>query len=74
MAGRIVALADVFDALTSVRVYKAAFEIEVARSMIDAETGKHFDPAVVDAFHTQYERFVDIYREHSGVKEELMAV
>ena len=74
LAGRIVALADVFDALTSVRVYKDAFEIEVARSMIDAETGKHFDPAVVDAFHSQYERFVEIHHEHSGVKEELMAV
>ena len=42
--------------------------------MIDAETGKHFDPAVVDAFHSQYARFVEIYREHGGVKEELMAV
>jgi putative two-component system response regulator len=50
LAGRIVALADVYDALTSRRVYKPAFTHEVARSMIVAESGQHFDPEVVAAF------------------------
>jgi response regulator RpfG family c-di-GMP phosphodiesterase len=50
LAGRIVALADVYDALTSRRVYKSALHHEVVRSMILEETGAHFDPAIVEAF------------------------
>src|SRR5690606_11477703 len=50
LSGRIVALADVYDALTSKRVYKSAMTHEVARSMIVADAGRHFDPAVVSAF------------------------
>jgi len=45
---RIVALADVFDALTNKRCYKAAFTNEVAEKMIQDSTGSHFDPMVVD--------------------------
>jgi len=48
--GRIVALADVFDALTSKRPYKRAFGFEEAMDIIKAESGTHFDPAVVKAF------------------------
>ena len=44
------ALPDVFDALTSKRVYKPAFPVEQAVEMIRAESGKHFDPVVVKAF------------------------
>jgi putative two-component system response regulator len=58
LAARIVALADVYDALTSVRVYKAAFEPIVARSMIEEQSGRHFDPAVVEAFVANWERFL----------------
>lgn len=47
---RIVALADVFDALCSQRPYKAAWPIERAREEIRALRGTHFDPACVDAF------------------------
>ncbi len=54
---RIVALADVYDALTSHRVYKAAFSPEAGREIIVAETGLHFDPAVVDAFLARFEDF-----------------
>ena len=54
LAARICAVADVFDALTSVRVYKAAFTLEVARTMIEEESGSHFDPAVVEAFLACY--------------------
>ena len=49
LAGRIVSVADVYDALTSRRVYKPAFVHDVAVSMIEAETGKQFDPDVVAA-------------------------
>jgi putative two-component system response regulator len=50
LCGRIVALADVYDALTSKRVYKDAFGHEVAKSIIVGDTGTHFDPDVVAAF------------------------
>jgi len=47
--GRIVAVADVFDALLSDRPYRAAMSVEQATELIAAERGTHFDPAVVDA-------------------------
>ncbi|MGY2048989.1 HD-GYP domain-containing protein [Methylobacterium sp. JK268] len=50
LAGRIVAVADVFDALTSERPYKAAWTLEAARDHVVAQAGTHFDPAVVSAF------------------------
>ncbi len=48
--GRIVAIADVFDALTSDRVYRLAFSVEEAVAMMVAQRGKHFDPTLLDAF------------------------
>jgi hypothetical protein len=48
--GRIVAIADVFDALTSDRVYRKAFPVEEAVAMMRSERGKHFDPVLLDAF------------------------
>ncbi|MGO9249375.1 MAG: HD-GYP domain-containing protein [Solirubrobacteraceae bacterium] len=48
--GRIVAIADVFDALTSDRVYRKAFAVEEAVEMMRAERGQHFDPVLLDAF------------------------
>ncbi len=50
LSGRIVALADVFDALVSERCYKKTSTLEEAITIIKGEKGKHFDPAVVDAF------------------------
>jgi putative two-component system response regulator len=52
LAARIVAVADVFDALTSERPYKRAWSVEEARSFIESESGKHFDPALVTQFNT----------------------
>ena len=49
-AGRIVALADVFDALTSVRPYKPAWTEEQALEYVQSNRGRHFAPDVVDAF------------------------
>jgi hypothetical protein len=48
--GRIVAIADVFDALTSDRVYRKAFAVEEAVTMMREERGRHFDPVLLDAF------------------------
>lgn len=50
MSARIVAVADVFDALSHKRCYKEAWKFDDAFSEIQAESGKHFDPEVVLAF------------------------
>jgi len=50
MAGRITAIADVFDALTSKRPYKEPFSVKESLGIIGEGRGSHFDPAVVDAF------------------------
>ncbi len=50
IAGRIVAIADVFDALTSKRPYKKPFSVEKSLAIIREGRGSHFDPDVVDAF------------------------
>nr|WP_314542116.1 HD domain-containing phosphohydrolase [uncultured Massilia sp.] len=53
LVGRICAIADVFDALTSVRPYKKAWTEEEAVDFMVRQKGKHFDPALVDLFVTQ---------------------
>jgi len=58
LSARIVAVADVYDALTSDRVYKSAFDPAVAKRMIEEEKGQHFDPAIVEAFEDRYEDFI----------------
>ena len=66
IAARLMAVADVFDALISQRVYKAAFSYSDAQAIIVEGRGKHFDPDVADAFIAGFEDFVAIaerYRE-----------
>jgi putative two-component system response regulator len=58
--GRIVALADVFDALTSKRCYKPAWPLERALNLIKETRGEHFDPVVVDAFFDSLDQILDI--------------
>lgn len=58
--GRIVAIADVFDALTSVRPYKDAWPVEKAVDLIRRERGKHFDPQLVDCFLDSLDAIVEI--------------
>jgi putative two-component system response regulator len=60
LSARIVALADVYDALVSKRVYKSALPHDSAKSIITAERGKHFDPIVVDAFIRCEGKFIEI--------------
>lgn len=61
--GRIVALADVFDALTSKRCYKPAFTVEKALEIIREGQGKHFDPQCVDAFLSALGEVLEIKKE-----------
>jgi putative two-component system response regulator len=60
LLGRILALVDVYDAITSERVYKKAFEHEKAVEIIKSESGKQFDPKIVEVFCEVHERFMDI--------------
>lgn len=60
IAARLMALADVFDALTCKRVYKPAFSFDDAYRIIVDGSGKHFDPDVVQAFVSEYDRFQNI--------------
>ncbi len=62
LPARLMALADVFDALTCRRVYKTAWSHEQARALILAERGRHFDPDVVDAFEACYADFCRVAR------------
>lgn len=58
--GRIIAVADVFDALTSTRPYKQAWEIDRATALIRDGVGKHFDPVCVHAFFKDWDAVLDI--------------
>ena len=57
LSARIVAVADVFDALTSERIYKEAMPAEEARMLILSESGEHFDPEIIAAFEAQWNEF-----------------
>ncbi|MDG0812027.1 HD-GYP domain-containing protein [Cohnella rhizosphaerae] len=69
--GRITAVADVFDALSAERVYKAAWPLERIEKLFREERGRHFDPAVVDVFFDKLDELVDIRdRLNDGLNEE----
>lgn len=61
---RITALADVFDAVTSKRVYKDPWPLEDALELIKKESGEHFDPAVVEAFFKALPEVMKIMEEY----------
>lgn len=58
--GRLVAIVDVFDALTMDRPYKKAWPINSALDYINAESGKHFDPSLVELFNKSIKEIIDI--------------
>ncbi len=63
LAGRIVAVADVFDALTSARPYKAAWSLEASLQYLQEQAGRHFDPACVQAFLSDPDAVLAVRRE-----------
>jgi len=67
LEGRIVALADVFDALSNKRVYKPAMTIAETRQTIEAGSGAHFDPAVVQALWKCWDRVMEIYEHYKEI-------
>ena len=60
LSGRLMALVDIYDALTSKRVYKRAYSHEEAKKFIFSESGSHLDPEVVQAFLEVEQEFVAI--------------
>ena len=67
LAARIVAVADVFDALTSKRPYKEAWSVNKACELLHNEAGKHFDPVVIKAFDDSFDEIMKIYEKHKHV-------
>lgn len=65
LEGRIVALADVFDAITSVRPYKKAWSIEEAIKHMNEQTGIHFDPKLMPLFHQVLPSILEIKKSYS---------
>ena len=65
--GRIVAVADVFDALSSRRPYKPAFPLAKCFQILEEGRGKHFDPTVLDAFESARDQIVQIQLEYADV-------
>ena len=63
LEGRITAVADVFDALSSKRPYKEAFPREKCFEILEEMRGKKFDPHVLDAFFSQADRIVEVQLE-----------
>jgi putative two-component system response regulator len=70
LSARIMALADVFDALTTPRIYKAPWPVEKAVDLIRAQRGRHFDPAVVDAFEAEFAAILHIRQQLADAPSE----
>ena len=66
LSGRLMALADVYDALINKRVYKNAFTHDQAKELILEGRSSHFDPDVVDAFMEREREFVEIASRYPG--------
>ena len=71
LSARIVALADVYDALISNKVYKDGVSHDAAVKILTAERGKHFDPDVVNAFLAVQEQFAAIAQRHADTDDDM---
>jgi putative two-component system response regulator len=74
LSGRIVAIADVYDALTTERPYKKAFSHEKAYEIITSDSGTHFDPLLVDIFKKQADRFDKIRQDIKSPEDMVVQV
>jgi two-component system response regulator RpfG len=63
LCARIVAVADVFDALTTARPYKSAWKVAKAFEYLEAQRGKHLDPRLVDAFSAAQKEVMEVQSE-----------
>ena len=70
LSARVVAIADVFDALTSHRPYKKAWSTEDAVALIQDSAGSHFDPELVEAFMQALPQILEISRKYAEAAEQ----
>ncbi len=70
LVGRIVAIADVFDALTSVRPYKRAWSVDESTNLLESESGEHFDPALVPKFLEVLPKVLEMKERYAEVSVE----
>ena len=73
LPARLMAVADAYDALTSVRVYKTAISHEEAVRIIKRDSGRHFDPDIVDAFLNIKEKLKEIAENYVDCANEVLA-
>ena len=64
LSARILALADVYDALTSSRCYKEAFSHDKSKAIIIEGKGQHFEPEIVEAFLRCEEKFIEVGKRY----------
>lgn len=72
ISARIMALADIYDAMTSVRCYKDAYPHEKVRKIILQERGEHLDPLVVDSFLRQEHEWLTVRDHYQAMEEDLL--
>ena len=72
LSGRIVAITDVFDALTSERPYKQAWAVEDAVNLIENDAGTHFDPNLVPLFRERLPEILEIKDEYAEFGVEIL--
>lgn len=72
LVGRIMAIADVFDALTSRRPYKKAFSVEKSFEIINQGRGTHFDPDIVDAFFSITGQILEVKEKYTDEEVHIM--
>lgn len=70
LSARIMAVADVFDALVSRRSYKESFSREKTRAIIEAEKGEHFDPIIVEVFLRHEKEFLAVLERYQEEEED----
>ncbi|MDR3254031.1 MAG: response regulator [Synergistaceae bacterium] len=63
LEGRLMAIADVYDALVSTRPYKRPMSIDEARAIIEAGSGAHFDPILTDVFSKTADKFAEVVKD-----------
>jgi len=67
IAGRITAVADVFDALSYERCYKPAWELDRVLQVLKEERGRHFDPDLIDLFFDNLDSFLDQHQLYKAM-------
>ena len=74
LPARLMAIADVFDALISRRHYKLAHSLDETIAIISEGRGRHFDPDIVDAFLEMKDEIVAISEHFSDAEEDVVAL